>query len=137
MRPDLSLLSLVLSLVCAWLCAAGGIAAAGEVRKCGGREGHSYVSGDCPPGTREVWSRRIEPEPVVATGGPNPPRPTPEPAQRRPPRAGAARRAAPARKETACEAAKRRRDEIRDRDWYTITYERLSALDARVARACR
>lgn len=129
----------LLWIVGAWL---GALAAAdageGEARKCSGREGPSYVSGPCPPGTREVWTRRIESAPAAAPGR-SQRRPAAE-APRKPRRAASAGRGGrggATQKETSCEAAKRRRAEVRDRDWYTITYERLSALDERVARACR
>lgn len=115
---------------------------ASEVRKCSARDGQSsYVSGDCPAGTREVWVREMKPEPVAASepkkaksnrspsgerqqagrhsgGGRRPPHAASKPGQ-------------------SCEAAKRRRDEVRDRDWYTLTLDQLRALDDRVARACR
>lgn len=121
-------------------------AQADQVRKCSGRDGHhSYVSGACPPGTRQLWVLEVTPEPVAAD----------EPARRlaaleqwqwrqeqlrsrsmgvryrwRPrPRVDTAAR--------ACDKARRRRDEIRDRDWYTVTIDRLRKLDEQVARACR
>lgn len=123
--------------LCACLCAAGAVGAT-ELRKCEGKGGNSYVSGACPPGTREVWTRSVEPEPAPAVDKKR------ETKQRTAARSrtsagrgqrsrSAAQSAGPA----SCEAAKRRRDDFRDRHWYTITYEQLSALDQRVARACR
>lgn len=130
-------------IVWAWLFATL-VAEAGEVRKCRSDAGHhTYVSGDCPLGTREVWTREIRPEPADAAamqkhqaelnrwqqrnrrrGGPG--RSSGSRPQIRQDRAG-----------RACETAKRRRDEVRDRDWYTLTLDQLRALDDRVARACR
>lgn len=126
---------------CMGLCMAG-VADAADVRKCIGKGGNSYVSGACPPGTREAWLRRVVAEPVRAAD----PRASRTRADRAAPRS--ARKAADgharqrrsstqAAAERACEAAKRRRDEVRDRDWYTLTYEQLGALDRRVERACR
>ena len=130
---------ILLAIASAWLCSvAVAGAGAGLVRKCSGRESHSYVSGACPPGTHEVWTRRVELEPAAMDerkrGGPAA---MAARKPRRPPATGHGQGTAGRPKETACDAAKRRRAEIRDRDWYTITYQRLSALDERVARACR
>ncbi|HJR73717.1 MAG TPA: hypothetical protein VJ806_08770 [Luteimonas sp.] len=117
-----------------------GAADAADVRKCVGKAGNSYVSGTCPPGTREAWARQVVAEPTPAAA----PRPSRErgdtgPARRKSSAGHGRPRRSPAQPapERACEAAKRRRDEVRDRDWYTLTYDQLSALDRRVARACR
>ncbi len=121
-----------------WCLCVIGTADAADVRKCVGKTGNSYVSGACPPGTREAWARQ-----VVAASTPAASRPSPVHADTRPARrkSGASvrqpRSSAKPSPERACEAAKRRRDELRDRDWYTLTYDQLSALDRRVARACR
>lgn len=123
----------------AWLSLANS-ADAGDVRKCRDREGrYSYVSGDCPAGTREIWVRQVQPEPVAEAARRNA-----EPKGRRQRSyrlsgAGSGHRTQDRKDKAgrACETAKRRRDEVRDRDWYTLTLDQLRALDERVARACR
>lgn len=124
--------------LCACLCAAGAVGAA-ELRKCEGKGGNSYVSGACPPGTREVWTRPVEPEPVVDTKreAAKQQRTAARSRSRSSNRGQRSRSAAQSTGPGSCEAAKRRRDDFRERHWYTITYEQLSALDQRVARACR
>ena len=117
--------------LCACLCAAGAVGAT-ELRKCEGKGGNSYVSGACPPGTREVWRRAVEPEPAPAVDKKREAK-----QQRTAGRGQRSRSAAQSAGPASCEAAKRRRDDFRDRHWYTITYEQLSALDQRVAQACR
>lgn len=118
-------------------------AMAGDVRKCIGGDGHpAYVSGLCPTGTREAWVREVAPEPD-----------SPKDTQRRQDelrrwqsrrhagtgRHGQAGRRSASRSggDKACEAAKHRRDEVRERDWYRMTFDTMSQLDAQVARACR
>lgn len=131
-------------LLTAWLFATA-VVEAGELRKCSNRDGshHHYVSGECPSGTREVWMREVQPEPVDAVALQKRQAELNRWQQR-----GRARRSAgrgsrgrsqgPADKAgRACETAKRRRDEVRDRDWYTLTLDQLRALDDRVAKACR
>lgn len=118
-------------------------AIAGEVRKCTHRDGsRTYVSGACPAGTREAWVRNVQPEPVTADTL----RERQAELNRRQQRSRARGRSGvgsqPGRTSRnnaaqACEAAKRRRGEVRDRDWYTLTLAQLRALDERVARACR
>lgn len=125
--------------LCLCLCIAGAADAA-DVRKCIGKAGNSYVSGACPPGTREAWMRQVVAESAPAAASQASRAHAASGAARREPAAGRGRQrraSAPPAPERACEAAKRRRDEVRDRDWYTLTYDQLSALDRRVARACR
>ena len=127
-----------------WL-SASVIADAGEVRKCISPAGgnHHYVSGDCPAGTREVWMREVQPEPADAIAMQKRQAELNRWQQRSRGRGSAGRSSGgrtkgPADKAgRACETAKRRRDEVRDRDWYTLTLDQLRALDDRVAKACR
>lgn len=122
-------------------------AEAGEVRKCRDDTGHpSYVSGACPPGTRELWLREVAPEPVPADDIPRRLRELRQWQERNqrssargyPSRRGFRSRPMPVDTQArACEKARRRRDEVRDRDWYTITIDRLRQLDDAVTRACR
>ncbi len=115
------------------------VADAGEARKCSDRDGRSsYVSGACPAGTREIWVREFEPEPIDAAVAQkrrieHEGRPSRAHGQgyRRPQRDSKRNRA-----DRACETAKRHRDQVRDRDWYTLTLEQLRALDDKVARSC-
>lgn len=127
----------------AWLFATAAVEA-GELRKCSNHDGshHHYVSGDCPAGTREVWVREVQPEPVDVVAMQQ----RQAELNRWQPRSrarGGAGRGSGRRPEgptdkanRACEAAKRRRDEVRDRDWYTLTLGQLRALDDRVAKSC-
>lgn len=121
------------------------VADAGELRKCRSDAGghHHYVSGDCPAGTREVWMREVQPEPVDAVAVQKRQAELNRWQQRSRAR-GAAGRGSSGRSRgptdkagQACETAKRRRDEVRDRDWYTLTLDQLRALDDRVSKACR
>lgn len=121
------------------------VADAGELRKCRSDTGghHHYVSGDCPAGTREVWMREMQPEPTDAVTLQKRQAELNRWQQHSRGRSGA-RRGSSSRMQgptdkagRACETAKRRRDEVRDRDWYTLTLDQLRALDDRVAKACR
>lgn len=121
------------------------VADAGELRKCRSDAGghHHYVSGRCPAGTREVWMREVQPEPVDAVALQKRQAELNRWQQRSRGRSGAVRgsggrtQGQTNRAGRACETAKRRRDEVRDRDWYALTLDQLRALDDRVARACR
>lgn len=127
----------------AWLFATA-VADAGELRKCrSDTSHHTYVSGDCPAGTREVWVREVQPEPVDATAMQKRQAELNRWQQRSRGKGGVGRgsrgrsQGATERTGRACETAKRRRDEVRDRDWYTLTLDQLRALDERVASACQ
>lgn len=127
----------------AWLSAVF-VAEAGEVRKCRGDAGHHiYVSGDCPVGTREVWAREVQPEPADPVAMQKREAELNRWQQRSRGRGGPGRNSGSQpqvrrdKADRACETAKRRRDEARDRDWYTLTLDQLRALDDRVAKACR
>ncbi|MCL1634753.1 hypothetical protein M2650_08935 [Luteimonas sp. SX5] len=126
-----------------WACLFAAGADAGEVRKCEHRDGsHSYVSGACPAGTRQAWVRDVEPEPVDADRLRERQTALNRWQQRsrvRGSSGGGSRPSQTSRNNAAkaCETAKRRRNEVRDRDWYTLTLEQLRTLDDRVARACR
>ncbi|TKR29566.1 hypothetical protein FCE95_15665 [Luteimonas gilva] len=119
-----------------------GPADAADVRKCIGKGGNSYVSGACPPGMREAWVRQVVAEAAPAVDARTGRTRADRAATRSGKKAGGGharqrRSSAQAPADRACEAAKRRRAEVRDRDWYTLTYEQLGALDRRVERACR
>ena len=125
-------------------------AAASEVRKCVGRDGrHAYVSGECPAGSREAWRREVavaEPDrdararreeirqwqranrEEVAAGVRAQSVRTP----------GSRITASPGGSRTRrCEQARERQRRVRQRDWMTMTYERMQQLDEQVRAACR
>ncbi len=125
-------------------------AAASEVRKCVGRDGrHAYVSGDCPAGSREAWRRE------VAVAEPDPDARARQEEIRQWQRANREEVAAGVRAQSArtsgtrvgtssadarsrrCEQARERQRRVRQRDWMTMTYERMRQLDDQVRAACR
>lgn len=122
-----------------------------QVHKCVAASGAvSYQSDACGEGQRTLWVRGLDAlapltpasalprDGAAAATGPAsrrtaPARPSP------PTRTATARRANPAHVNAAkrCEAARRAADETRHRQWSRLSFRERSALDARVARACR
>jgi len=110
-----------------------------SIRKCVGPGGRTtYQSMPCSDGTTQAWSRDL---PSAVPETPLPPasdarRPAqttrrPVPSSRATPRSPSETRA------SACDAAKARRADIRDRQWRSIRFDQLRELDDEVARACR
>jgi len=109
-----------------------------ELRKCVAPGGAtSYQTAPCAEGATEAWSQPVQAEPV---------RPAPRTAVGRlpvPRSAAGARATATARpsprdqRRARCDKARREADELRDRQWNRLGFDERSALDARVARACR
>lgn len=130
-----------------WACTVDAMAA--ELRKCRLNSGaHAYVSdAACPAGSREQWQRSI-----VADPGQD------DDVKRRRKEVAdwqASNRQSMARARNAtrttrstgtrtadatdarCNAARKRRDRSRDREFMRMTYERMQRLDQDVADACR
>ena len=122
----------------AWVVLVSAPAGTADIRKCVDAQGRvSYQSTACAAGVDEAWVRRIDSVAVPAAPAATPPaRPS---ARDAPPARRAARVVAPRVDAGAarCDAARRRADERRDRDWNRLDFRQRSALDAEVARACR
>ena len=123
---------------------------ASEVRKCVGRDGrHAYVSGECPAGSREAWRREVvEAAPDGAAEARREEIRHWQRANREEVAAGVRARsmrtplarpaAAPVdARARRCERARERQRTIRQREWMSMTYERMRQLDEDVRVACR
>ncbi|MDP1696826.1 MAG: hypothetical protein Q8L45_03425 [Xanthomonadaceae bacterium] len=95
----------------------------------------SYQSAPCAQSAQQIWQREVTPEPQPRVAAQRTPAQRPAPARSRAVRVRAANAAAP--RANACARARAAADDERDRDWYTITFDRLRQLDAMVARACK
>jgi len=139
MRPVL-----VVFLLMSWLPVAAAAAGLASVVKCLSADGRAiYQATPCGAGMTQAWSREIpsrEPPPSAPGVVADRRRRVAESASdaatvRGRPRADAAPPQDP--KVRACETAKLRRADRRDRHWRTIRFDELRALDDEVARACR
>ncbi|MBS0224821.1 MAG: hypothetical protein JSS25_00570 [Proteobacteria bacterium] len=132
----------VLALAC-------GHAWAGEVHQCLGQAGAvSYVDGDCPAGTRAGWIRSYDDDRVGQARSIRQ-RQLETLEWQRSNRAeisammrvrrGGSRVASTGRGDgmDRCQRSRHRRDRIRDREFQTMTYDRMVALDDGVREACR
>ena len=125
-----------------------GSAMAGEVHQCLGRNGAvSYVDGDCPAGTQAGWTRSYDDDRAgqarsirqrqMETLEWQRSNRAEVSAMMRVRRGG---RVASARSWDGmnhCERSRQRRSRIRDREFQTMTYDRMVALDDGVREACR
>lgn len=129
------------------LALAGGNARAGEVHQCLGQGGVvSYVDGDCPTGTRAGWIRSYDDDRAGQARSIRQRQMETLEWQRsnraeiaammRVRRGG---RVASVRGDglDRCQRTRHRRDRIRDREFQTMTYDRMVALDDGVREACR
>lgn len=113
------------------------LAATPNLFKCVNARGEvSFQATACPVDARVIWARTVRPDTKavgpqtrpVAQDKRNSSAPARAPVGRR-----SSTRAAPA---SSCDAAKMKRADIRDRQWRTIRFDQLRALDEDVARAC-
>ncbi|MBS0216503.1 MAG: hypothetical protein JSR50_12215 [Proteobacteria bacterium] len=131
------------------LALACGHAWAGEVHQCLGQGGAvSYVDGDCPAGTRAGWTRSYDDDRVgqarsirqrqLETLEWQRSNRAEVSAMMRVRRSGG-RVASTGRGDgmDRCQRSRHRRDRIRDREFQTMTYDRMVALDDGVREACR
>ncbi len=139
MRPVL-----VVFLLMSGLPVAAGATGVASVVKCLAADGRVvYQATPCGAGMTQAWSRemRFKQAPATAPGEvPDRPGRVAKPAPDTTAIRGRSRAdAAPAQdpKARACESAKVRRADRRDRHWRTIRFDELRALDDEVARACR
>jgi hypothetical protein len=136
-----------IGMMIALLALAGGNAWAGEVHQCLGQGGAvSYVDGDCPAGTRAGWIRSYDDDRAgqarsirqrqLETLEWQRSNRAEIAAMMRVRRGG---RVASARGDglDRCQRTRHRRDRIRDREFQTMTYDRMVALDDGVREACR
>lgn len=127
---------------------AGGHAWAGEVHQCLGQGGAvSYVDGDCPSGMRAGWihsydddrdgqarSIRLRQRETLEWQRSNRAEVS---AMMRVRRGGRVASAGRGDGMDRCQRSRHRRDRIRDREFRTMTYDRMIALDDGVREACR
>ena len=130
------------------LALAGGHAAAGEIHQCLGPGGAvSYVDGDCPAGTRAGWTRSYDDDPAGQARSIRQ-RQLETLEWQRSNRAEVSAMMRVRRGRVAvgggrgdgtdrCQRSRHRRDRIRDREFRTMTYDRMIALDDGVREACR
>ena len=127
---------------------AGGGASAGEVHQCLGQNGAvSYVDGDCPTGTRAGWTRSYDDDRAGQARSIRQTRQETLEWQRsnraeiaaimRVHRGGRVASAGRGDGLDRCQRTRHRRDRTRDREFKTMTYDRMVALDDGVREACR
>ncbi len=130
------------------LALAGGNAWAGEVHQCLGQGGAvSYVDGDCPAGTRAGWIRSYDDDRAgqvrairqrqLETLEWQRSNRAEIAAMMRVRRGGRAASVRSGDGLDRCQRTRHRRDRIRDREFRTMTYDRMVALDDGVREACR
>lgn len=108
------------------------------LRKCVAPGGATrYQTAPCGEGDTEAWSQPVQPEPPRPAARPSGQAAPTRPATARAPRAASPRASAREARRQRCERARREADEQRDRFWNRLTFDQRSALDAKVARACR
>lgn len=133
-------------IVLLWL--ACGSALAGEVHQCLGRGGAvSYVDGDCPAGTQAGWTRSYDEDRAGQARSIRQRQMETLEWQRsnraeisammRARRGGRVASARGGDGMNRCERTRQRRSRIRDREFRTMTYDRMVALDDGVREACR
>ncbi|MDO5609189.1 MAG: hypothetical protein Q4G62_00145 [Pseudomonadota bacterium] len=118
-----------------------------ELRKCALADGrHLYINRDCPAGSRELWQRAIV---TVESDDDDLRRRREDNArwqQMNREEISAGLRARPGQVSgrrqqqssvNRCQQARQRRDQIRQRDFMRMDYQRMLALDRQVADACR
>ncbi len=121
---------------------------AGEVHQCLGQGGAvSYVDGDCPAGTRAGWTRSYDDDRAgQARSIRQRQQETLEwqrsnraeiAAMMRVRRGGRVASGGRGDGLDRCQRTRHRRDRVRDREFQTMTYDRMVALDDGVREACR
>ncbi|PNS08436.1 hypothetical protein [Solilutibacter silvestris] len=130
------------------LALASGGAGAGEVHQCLGHGGTvSYVDGDCPAGTHAGWTRSYDDDRAGQTRAIRQRQLETLEWQRsnraevsalmRVRRGGRVASARGGDGMNHCQRARHHRDRSRDREFRTMTYDRMIALDDGVREACR